>query len=252
MKARRRRARPRRRSAPALDYLATDPRIRATKQGRDRLVLRRRLVAADRRSRTPTSTARSSTTASSRPIRPSSARSRRSVLGVFGTRDKGIPPAKVAEFEAALKQAGVSEPRSTATTRSTRSRTRRTRSTTSRRRRRLDATSSRSSTSCARRARTRPMATGLVLSCEHASWHAAARTIELGVAARRPRVAGRAGITARRDRRRSSARRSACRSTPARSRGCSWTSTAPPDHPDVDPARELRRPGPGQRAPVGG
>ena len=31
------------------------------------------------------------------------------VLGVFGTRDKGIPPAKVAEFEAALKQAGISE-----------------------------------------------------------------------------------------------------------------------------------------------
>ncbi|CAN5916849.1 hypothetical protein BH11MYX3_BH11MYX3_30060 [soil metagenome] len=29
------------------------------------------------------------------------------VLGVFGRKDKGIPPEKVAEFEAALKQAGV-------------------------------------------------------------------------------------------------------------------------------------------------
>jgi carboxymethylenebutenolidase len=29
------------------------------------------------------------------------------LLGVFGTKDKGIPPAKVDEFEAALKQAGV-------------------------------------------------------------------------------------------------------------------------------------------------
>lgn len=29
------------------------------------------------------------------------------VLGVFGTQDKGIPPAKVDEFEAALKQGGV-------------------------------------------------------------------------------------------------------------------------------------------------
>jgi carboxymethylenebutenolidase len=29
------------------------------------------------------------------------------ILGIFGTRDKGIPPEKVAEFEAALKQAGV-------------------------------------------------------------------------------------------------------------------------------------------------
>lgn len=29
------------------------------------------------------------------------------VLGVFGNKDKGIPPAKVDEFEAALKQAGV-------------------------------------------------------------------------------------------------------------------------------------------------
>ena len=31
------------------------------------------------------------------------------VLGVFANRDKGIPPEKVAEFEAALKQAGVTE-----------------------------------------------------------------------------------------------------------------------------------------------
>ncbi len=31
------------------------------------------------------------------------------LLGVFGTRDKGLPPEKVAEFETALKQAGVSE-----------------------------------------------------------------------------------------------------------------------------------------------
>ena len=31
------------------------------------------------------------------------------VLGVFGKKDKGIPPEKVAEFETALKQAGVSE-----------------------------------------------------------------------------------------------------------------------------------------------
>lgn len=31
------------------------------------------------------------------------------VLGVFGKKDKGIPPEKVAEFEAALKAAGVSE-----------------------------------------------------------------------------------------------------------------------------------------------
>jgi carboxymethylenebutenolidase len=29
------------------------------------------------------------------------------VLGVFGNKDKGIPPAKVDEFEAALKTAGV-------------------------------------------------------------------------------------------------------------------------------------------------
>ncbi len=31
------------------------------------------------------------------------------VLGVFGKKDKGIPPEQVAQFEAALKQAGVSE-----------------------------------------------------------------------------------------------------------------------------------------------
>lgn len=31
------------------------------------------------------------------------------LLGIFGTRDKGIPPEKVAAFEAALKQAGVKE-----------------------------------------------------------------------------------------------------------------------------------------------
>ena len=31
------------------------------------------------------------------------------ILGIFGTRDKGIPPAKVAEFEGALKQAGIKE-----------------------------------------------------------------------------------------------------------------------------------------------
>ena len=31
------------------------------------------------------------------------------VLGVFGKKDKGIPPEKVREFEAALKQAGVAE-----------------------------------------------------------------------------------------------------------------------------------------------
>src|SRR4051812_24010504 len=31
------------------------------------------------------------------------------VLGIFGTRDKGIPPAKVGEFEAALKQAKIPE-----------------------------------------------------------------------------------------------------------------------------------------------
>jgi carboxymethylenebutenolidase len=55
------------------------------------------------------------------------------VVGIFGDKDKGIPPADVDKFEAALDQAG-SRPTSTATTPTTRSPTRRTRTTISSRR----------------------------------------------------------------------------------------------------------------------